>query len=92
MLTGHCGSHWVDIDIGKNHHYRKKCTNASDNHCDLANTAVRDDRVWTHLDTVITNSKIALQKIDFESNQSQLNSLLQEILTIVNRALKQVNS
>ena len=92
MFTGHCGFHYADIGIGQNQHYRKKCTNASDNHCDLAATAVRDDRVWTHLDTVITNSKIALEKIDFESNQSQLESLLQEILTIVNRALKQVNS
>ena len=66
MFAGHCGFHYADIGIGQNQHYRKKCTDASDNHCDLADTAVRDDRVWTHLDTVLKNYNLAVKKIDFE--------------------------
>ncbi len=53
----------MDTEIGQNHHYRKDCYMDP---CPLAESVVRDDRVWTHLDTVIANSNRAFKTIDFE--------------------------
>ena len=53
----------MDTEIGQNQHYRKDCYQDP---CPLAEKVVRDDRVWTHLDTVIGNSNKAFQTIDFE--------------------------
>ena len=55
----------MDVDIGQVHHYRKNCYEGWDG-CPPAQSGVRDDRVWTHLDTVISNSNRALKAIDFE--------------------------
>ena len=63
FITGLCGLHYVDIEIGQNQHYRKDCYQDP---CPLAEKVVRDDRVWTHLVTVIENSNKAFQTIDFE--------------------------
>ena len=63
LFSGLCGLHFVDTEIGQNQHYRKDCYQDP---CPLAEKVVRDDRVWTHLDTVIENSNKAFQTIDFE--------------------------
>ena len=63
FITGVCGLHYVDTDIGQNQHYRRDCYQDP---CPLARSVVRDDRVWTHLYTVITNSKRAIKAIDFD--------------------------
>ena len=65
LLSGLCGLHYVDTEIGQVQHYRRDCYQ---NPCPLAESVVRDDRVWTHLDTVISNSKKALKTINFEHN------------------------
>ena len=44
--------------------YRKDCYGPLP--CPLAERVVEDARVWTHLDTVITNSKNALKAIYFD--------------------------
>ena len=64
---GLCGSHHVDIDIAQLHHYRKDCYEGWDD-CPppQQREIVRDDRVLTHLDTVISNSNSAIKAIDFE--------------------------
>ena len=51
--TGLCGLHYVDTEIGQNQHYRRDCYQDP---CPLADSVVRDDRVWAHLDSVIANS------------------------------------
>ena len=53
----------MDTEIGQNQHYRRDCYMDP---CPLAESVVRDDRVWTHLDTVIRNSNKAFKTIDFE--------------------------
>ena len=63
MVTGLCGLHYVDTEIGQNQHYRRDCYVDP---CPLAESVVRDDRVWTHLDSVIANSSRAFKKIDFD--------------------------
>ena len=63
FLLGLCGLHHADTKIGQLHHYRKDCYQDP---CPLAEKVVRDDRVWTHLDTVIQNSNKAFQTIDLE--------------------------
>ena len=40
----------MDTEIGQNQHYRRDCYQDP---CPLAERVVRDDRVWTHLDSVI---------------------------------------
>ena len=63
IVSGLCEIHWVDTEIGQNQHYRKDCYQDP---CPLAESVVRDDRVWTHLDSVIANSNRAFKTIDFE--------------------------
>lgn len=58
-----CGLHHVNTEFGQNQHYRRDCYVDP---CPLAESVVRDDRVWTHLDTVISNSNTAFKTIDFE--------------------------
>ena len=64
FVTGLCEVHHVDTEIGQLHHYRKECYD--DHVCPPAERAVRDDRVWAHLETVISNSNSAIKAIDFE--------------------------
>ena len=59
----------MDTDIGHSQHYRKDCYQDP---CPLAENVVRDDRVWTHLDTVIANSNRAFKAIDFEEYEFAL--------------------
>ena len=65
LLIGLCGIHHVDIGIGQSQHYRKDCYEGWDG-CPPAQSGVRDDRVWTHLNAVISNSNIAIKALDFE--------------------------
>ena len=69
LLSGLCGLHHADTEIGQLHHYRKDCYQDP---CPLAEKVVRDDRVWTHLDTVIANSNRAFKAIDFEEYEFAL--------------------
>ena len=57
----------MDTEIGQNHHYRKDCYMDP---CPLAESVVRDDRVWTHLDTVIENSNRAIKAIEFDFDEN----------------------
>ena len=67
LLSGLCGLHYVDTEIGQLHHYRRDCYQDP---CPLAKSVVRDDRVWAHLDTVIKNSNRAIKAIEFDFDES----------------------
>ena len=66
-MTGLCGRHSVDTEIGQSQHYRRDCYKDP---CPLAESVVRDDRVWTHLDTVIENSNRAIKAIEFDFDEN----------------------
>ena len=66
VLIGGCGMHHVNIDIGQSQHYRYEGWDGSRMNNGSGMTAVRDDRVWTHRDTVISNSNRVFKAIDFE--------------------------
>ena len=68
MVTGLCGLHYVDTEIGQNQHYRRDCYVDP---CPLAESVVRDDRVWIHLDSVIANSTKAFKTIDFDKTMNK---------------------
>ena len=65
-FIGFCGIHYVDIDIGQNQHYRNQGWDGSRMNNGSGMTRVRDDRVWTYRDTVISNSNRAFNAIEFE--------------------------
>ena len=56
----------MDIDIGQNQHYRNQGWDGSRMNNGSGMTRVRDDRVWTYRDTVISNSNRAFNAIEFE--------------------------
>ena len=53
----------MDLDIGQSQHYRKACYEGWDGCPPAEQTGVRDDRVWTHLDTVVSNSNSAVEAL-----------------------------
>ena len=71
ILTGLCGRHNVDTEIGQTQHYRKKCYQDP---CPQAKSVVRDDWVWNHLDTIIENSNRAINAIKFDYEKDMLSS------------------
>ena len=68
IVSGLCEIHWVDTEIGQNQHYRKDCYQDP---CPMADSVVRDDRVWAHLDSVIANSTRAFKIIDFDKTMNK---------------------
>ena len=60
----------VDTQVGHNQHYRKQCLRkGKEKECeDMQHREhmVKDTRVWTHLETIVKNTKLAMQTIDFE--------------------------
>ena len=62
FFIGLCGVHYVDIDIGQSQHYRRACYDGWAG-CPPVQPGVRDDRVWTHLDTVIANFNSAIEAL-----------------------------
>ena len=60
----------VDTEVGHNQHYRKQCLRkGKEKECEdmkLREHIVKDARVWTHLETIVRNAKIALQTINFD--------------------------
>ena len=71
FLTGLCERHSVDTGIGQSQHYRKDCYQDP---CPLAESVVRDDRVWTHLDTIIENSNRVIKAIEFDFDKNMLSN------------------
>ena len=57
----------MDTEIGQNQHYRRDCYMDP---CPLAESVVRDDRVWTHLETVIEISNRAIKAIEFDFDEN----------------------
>ena len=59
----------VNTKIGQLHHYRRSCPlgrNYGDENCEKLKhpeNIVKDTEVWTHLETVIKNTNIALKSI-----------------------------
>ena len=70
VLTGLCGRHSVDTEIGQWNHYRKKCYQDP---CPQKGV-VRDDRVWNYLDTIIENSNRAINAIKFDFEKDMLSN------------------
>ena len=60
----------VDTEVGHNQHYRKQCLRkGKEKECeDMKHREhmVKDARVWTHLETIVRNAKIALQTINLD--------------------------
>ena len=62
-----CTKHVVDTSRAHTQHYRQTCPDTLKKVCNrmFKQNVVKDTRVWKHLETVLTNTKNALEKIDF---------------------------
>ena len=62
-----CESHSVAPSMAHSQHYRADCPGSLRKKCQLTfrDHIVKDARVWRHLETVVKNTNIALENIEF---------------------------